>query len=36
MNSQDRRNFNEPLDENDDIKSMWVVDEHIANGRVTP
>eukprot|EP00043_Microstomoeca_roanoka_P025093 m.7485 g.7485 ORF g.7485 m.7485 type:complete len:142 (+) comp5230_c0_seq1:90-515(+) len=35
-NSQDRRNFNEPLDENDDIKTVWVVDEQTANGRVSP
>ncbi|EGD74727.1 hypothetical protein PTSG_06090 [Salpingoeca rosetta] len=35
-NSQDRRNFNDPLDEDDDIKTMWVVDEQAANGRVSP
>eukprot|EP00049_Salpingoeca_infusionum_P018122 m.355862 g.355862 ORF g.355862 m.355862 type:complete len:175 (-) comp17361_c0_seq1:320-844(-) len=31
-NSQDRRNFGDTLDENDDVKTMWVVDETPVNG----
>eukprot|EP00041_Stephanoeca_diplocostata_P003420 m.34461 g.34461 ORF g.34461 m.34461 type:complete len:143 (-) comp14305_c0_seq1:241-669(-) len=34
--SQDRRNFGEPLQEHDEALSMWVVDDVVANDCVSP
>eukprot|EP00039_Didymoeca_costata_P018444 m.333481 g.333481 ORF g.333481 m.333481 type:complete len:139 (+) comp17152_c0_seq1:44-460(+) len=32
---QDRRNFGEPVQENDELLSMWTFDENVAGDRVT-